>query len=74
MRAMLLLALLMVAACSIREGTFAPSAADPDGLSLAPRNPNVPLRTDGDLACPGGFAQDSRIEEDRDGSANLFCD
>lgn len=75
MRVILLLSLLMVAACSIREETFAPSEGDaPGGLSLIPRNPNIPLSVDSDLACPGGFASGSQIDEFRDGSANLFCD
>jgi hypothetical protein len=74
-RAILLLLLLTVAACSMREETFAPGEeTTPAGLSLTPRNPNIPLNQDGDLACPGGFAKGSRIDEYRDGSANLFCD
>ena len=74
MRTILLLGLLMmgVAACS---QILAPNDDEtPAGLSLAPRNPNIPVNEDGDLACPGGFAKGSRIDQYRDGSANLFCD
>ena len=75
MRTILLLGLLMmgVAACSqVFDET--PAGETPAGLSLAPRNPSIPANEDGDLACPGGFAKGSRIDEYRDGSANLFCD
>ena len=73
-RVILLLCLLPLAACTMREETFAPSDEVPSGLSLAPPNPNIPTGEDGDSACPGGFARGSRIGEYRDGSANLFCD
>ena len=75
MRAILLLGLAMMAlaACSVVQETFAPADEVPV-LSLAPRNVNIPIGEDSDLACPGGFAQGSRIDEYRDGSANLFCD
>jgi len=76
MRVIVLLPLLLgLSACTIREETFAPghddAAAD---LSLAPGNPNIPLRADGNLTCPGGFAKRSEIVELRDGSATLFCE
>jgi len=64
-------ALLLVAACSPQ--TSEPDAVPP-GLSVAPQNPNIPTGEDGDLACPGGFARGERIDEYRDGSAQLFCD
>jgi len=73
MRAILLLPLLMVAACSTSRETF-PREDGSSGLSLAPRNPNIPLGEGGDLDCPGGLARGSRIDEYRDGSASLFCD
>jgi len=79
MRTILLLGLLMmgVAACSqvfAPNDDETPAGETPAGLSLAPRNPSIPANEDGDLACPGGFAKGSRIDEYRDGSANLFCD
>ncbi len=73
MRVILLLSLLLVTACTIREETFRSSDGAPGEMSLAPRNPNIPTDGDRDFACPGGLAQASRIEEYRDGSANLFC-
>jgi len=73
MRVILLLSLLLVTACTIREETFRSSDGSPSELSLAPRNPNIPISEDDDFACPGGLAQTSRIDEYRDGSANLFC-
>ena len=76
MRVVLLLGLLLgLPACTIREETFAPGRDDtPGDMSLAPGNPNIPLRADGNLTCPGGFAKRSEIVELRDGSATLFCD
>lgn len=73
MRVILLLSLLLVTACTIRAESFSSSDGAPSGLSLAPRNPNIPINEDEDLTCPGGLAQPSRIDEYRDGSANLFC-
>ena len=74
MRVILLLSLLLVTACTLRAESLAPSDGAPSGLSLAPPNPNIPTGENGDSACPGGFAQGSRIAEYRDGSASLFCD
>ncbi len=56
------------------EGLSLPNRQAASSISLAPPNPNIPTGEDGDFACPGGFAQGSRIDEYRDGSANLFCD
>jgi hypothetical protein len=64
-------ALLFVAGCSAE--TLAPDTA-PASLSVAPQNPNIPTGENGDVACPGGFARGERIDEYRDGSAQLFCD
>jgi hypothetical protein len=74
MRLILLLCLLPLAACTIREETFAPRDEAPNGVSFTPPNLNNPTGEDDDRACPGGFAQGSRIDEYRDGSAELFCD
>ena len=77
MRVIVLLPLLLgLSACTIREETFAPGRSDAgaDMMSLAPGNPNIPLRADGNLTCPGGFAKRSEIVELRDGSATLFCE
>lgn len=73
MRAILFLSLLLVAACTIRQDPLGPTDEAPSEISIAPRNPNIPTGEDGDFACPGGFARGSRIDEYRDGSANLFC-
>ena len=69
--AIALLTLLFAAGCN--SETVAPDAAPPN-LSVAPQNPNIPTGEDGDVACPGGFARGERIDEYRDGSAQLFCD
>jgi len=74
MRLIVLLSLLMLTACSIREETFAPRDETPNGVSFTPANLNNPTGGDVDRGCPGGFAQGSRIDEYRDGTANLFCD
>jgi hypothetical protein len=79
MRVILILSLFLVAACSSRQETpdFPPLGVTqhvfPSQLSVGPQNPNIPTGEDGDFACPGGFAKGSRIDEYRDGSANLFC-
>jgi len=76
MRAIVLLSLLLLSACTIREETFSPrDDADANGgLSYTAPDLNAPSVGDDDRACPGGFAQGSRIDEYRDGSVNLFCD
>jgi hypothetical protein len=79
MRVILILSLLLVAACASHQGTPDPLPLDvtqrvfPSQLSVAPQNPNIPTGEPDDFACPGGFAKGSRIDEYRDGSANLFC-
>jgi hypothetical protein len=74
MRPIVLLLLLMLTACTIREETFAHRDETPNGTSFTPVNLNNPTGNDVDRGCPGGFAQGSRIDEYRDGTANLFCD
>jgi len=75
MRVMLLLSVVMIAACSIRQEAVAPGYETPSGgLSLAPVNPNVPTsEEDRYLACPGGLAKGSTIQDYRDGTADPFC-
>jgi hypothetical protein len=73
MRPILLLSLLILTACTIREETFAPKDEAPNGVSFNPVNLNNPTGDDIDRGCPGGFAQGSRIDEYRDGTADLFC-
>jgi hypothetical protein len=74
MRLIVLLSVLLLAACTIRQESFAPNDEGPNGASFIPVNPNNPSGDDIDRACPGGFAKGSRIDEYRDGTANLFCD
>jgi hypothetical protein len=76
MRSIVLLSLLMLTACTIRQESFAPSNDEaPNGASFTPANLNNPTGDDADRGCPGsGFAQGSRIDQYRDGTANLFCD
>ena len=76
MRAIVLLSLLLLSACTIREETFRPrDDGDADGrLSYTAPDLNAPSAGDDDSACPGGFARGSSIDEYRDGSTNLFCD
>ena len=76
MRLIVLLSLLILTACTIREETFSSrDYFDVDGLAInPPEDLNTPLAAgDDSRACPGGFARGSRIDEDRDGSINLFC-
>ena len=73
MRSILLLCLLSLAACTIREETFAVPDAESHGSSFMPLNLDNPTGAEDDRACTGGFARGSRIEEYRDGSASLFC-
>ena len=74
MRLIVLLSLLVLTACTIREETFAPRDEAPSGLSLTPANLNNPTGDDVNRGCPGGYAQGTRIDQYRDGTANLFCD
>jgi hypothetical protein len=74
MRLFLLLCLLPLAACTIREETFAPRDETPSGTSFTPVNLNNSTGDDVGRGCPGGFAKGSRIDEYRDGTADLFCD
>jgi len=74
MRLIALLSLLMLTACTIREESFAPNNEAPNDVSFTPVNLNNPTADDIDRGCPGGFAQGSRIDEYRDGTADLFCD
>ena len=74
MRLILLFCLLPLAACTLREESFAPRDDAPSGVSFAPPNLDNPTGADDDPACPGGFAQGSRIDDYRDGSASLFCE
>jgi hypothetical protein len=74
MRLIVLLSLLALTACTIREETFAPSDEAPSALSLGPANPNIPTGEDADSACRGNFARGSRVDQYRDGAASLFCD
>jgi hypothetical protein len=73
LRAILLLCLLSLAACTVREETFAPVDEESRGPSFTPVNLDNPTGDDDDRACTGGFARGSRIDEYRDGSASLFC-
>lgn len=74
MRAILLLYLLSLGACTIREESFAPRDESAHDSRFAPVNLDNPAGEDDDRACSGGYAQGSRIDEYRDGSASLFCD
>jgi hypothetical protein len=74
MRLLALLSLLMLTACTIREETFAPRDEGQAGTSFVPANLSNPTGDDVDRACPGGFAKGSRIDQYRDGTADLFCD
>jgi hypothetical protein len=74
MRLIVLLSLLILAACTIRQESFAPNDEAPSGLSFTPANLNNPTGDDVDRTCRGGLAQGSRIDEYRDGTASLFCD
>jgi hypothetical protein len=76
MRAIVLLSLLLLSACTIREETFSPrDDVDADGrLSYTAPDLNAPAPSNDDRGCPGGFARGSSIDEYRDGTANLFCD
>jgi len=75
MRLIVLLSLLMLTACTIREETFAPrNDEELNGTSFTPANLNNPTGDDVGRGCPGGFAKGSRIDEYRDGTADLFCD
>jgi hypothetical protein len=73
-RTILLLSLLSLVACTIREESFAPRDEAAYGPSFAPPNLDNPTGEDTDRACSGGYAQGSRIDEYRDGSASMFCD
>lgn len=72
MRLIVLLSLLALTACTIREESFAPNNEAPNRASFAPVNLNNPTGDDVDR-CPGGFARGPRIDEYRDGTAELFC-
>jgi hypothetical protein len=77
MRAFVLLSLLLLSACTIREETFSPrdDAGADGGLSYTAPDLNAPAPgDDDDRSCPGGFARGSSIDEYRDGTANLFCE
>jgi len=75
MRVILLLSLLMTAACSTHEASTGLGDEMPGGgLSLAPSNPNVPTTEEGRyFTCPGGFARGPTIEDYRAGTADPFC-
>jgi hypothetical protein len=72
-RTILVLLLLSLAACTIREETFASRDEASRGPSFTPLNLDNPTGADNDRACTGGYAQGSRIDEYRDGSASMFC-
>ena len=75
MRLIVLLSLLMLTACTIREESFAPSSGEPSssGLSLNTPDLNTPAAADS-RSCPGGFARGSDLQNYRDGTQDLFCD
>jgi len=73
MRLIVLLPLLALTACTIREESFAPNHEAPVGASFNPANLNNPTGDDIDHRCLGGFARGPRIDEYRDGTAELFC-
>jgi hypothetical protein len=72
-RPILLLCLLSLAACTIREDTFAPNDEASHGPSFTLLNLDNPTGADNDRACTGGYARGSRIDEYRDESASMFC-
>jgi hypothetical protein len=74
MRGIVLLSLLLLSACTIREETFSPRDEADGRLSLTAPEPNAPTAGDDNDACRGGLARCSRIDEYRDGSVNLYCD
>ena len=73
MRLLMLLSLLLVAACTIREETFGPRDNTDGGLSFSAPDLNAPDVADSS-ACPGGFARSSQMQDARDGTQELFCD
>jgi hypothetical protein len=73
MRLFMLFALLLVAACTIREDSFSPRDNTDDGLSFDARDLNA--RDVGDSgACARGFARSSHMQDYRDGTQELFCE
>ncbi len=73
MRLFMLLSLLLMAACTIREGAFSPRDNAGGGFSFIAPDLNAPIIGDS-AACPGGFAQSSHMQDYRDGTQDLFCD
>jgi hypothetical protein len=73
MRLFMLFALLLVAACTIREDSFSPRDNTDGGLSFNAPELNAPDAGDSG-ACPGGFARSSQIQDSRDGTQALFCE
>jgi hypothetical protein len=73
MRLFMLFALLLLAACTIREGSFSPRDSRGSGLSFNAPDLNAPVVGDSG-ACPGGFARSSQMQDYRDGTQELFCD
>jgi hypothetical protein len=73
MRLLMLFALLLVAACTIRAETFSPRDNTDGGLAFTAPDLNAPVVGDSG-ACPGGFARSSQMQDYRDGTQELFCD
>ena len=73
MRFFMLFALVLVAACTIREDSFSPRDNREGGLSLNAPDLNAPVVGDSG-ACPGGFARSSQMQDYRGGAQELFCD
>jgi hypothetical protein len=74
MRLIVLLSLLTLTACTIREESFAPSSEpSSSGLSLNTPDMNTPAAADS-RSCPGGFARGSDLQIYRDGTQDLFCE
>jgi hypothetical protein len=68
----MLFALLLVAACTIREDSFSPRDNTGGGVSF--NAPDLNARDVGDSVCAGGLARSSRSRDYRDGTQELFCE
>jgi hypothetical protein len=73
MRLFMLFALLLVAACTIREDSFSPRDNTGGGVSFNAPDLNAPDVGDRSV-CAGGLARSSQIQDYRDGTQELFCE
>ena len=70
----ILLLISMLAGCTIREESFAPTGDEPSSTGLSVTPTPMPSIPEDSSSCPGGFARGSDAQTYRDGTQDLFCD